>query len=154
MANKVFIRANSPQGLPVVVRAGRHWPAGATTEVEVVELKEGDDVKTTELTGPSGEKVKTHAAETKGPGGETVLIPDPNKLTPAEFDRIKQDSRFSVLSNPKAEEDLTAAKAENEALRRRVAELEAQLGKQGGGETATFPAAEGAEAAKRRTAPK
>jgi hypothetical protein len=110
---RVYIRANSPFGLPVATRGGRQWPTGQTKEVEVVD---GDEDPQTDVT----------------VDGRPTKQPDPNRINRQTLERIKKDPRFSVLENAKAEEDLNAAKAEIASLRARVAELESQLGGQVG----------------------
>jgi hypothetical protein len=111
--SKIFIRANSPHGLPSVARAGRIFSAGETREVEIID---GDDEPTVTVQSPAG----------------PAQQPDPNRMTKKSLEAIKADTRFSILSNPKAEQDLAASNAENETLRKRVAELEAQLGQRAG----------------------
>jgi hypothetical protein len=112
---KVFIRAHSPVGLAQVTRAGRFWASGATNEVEVVDLKEGETEPTVKVPDPNNPNVM-------------VDRPDPRRISRASFEAIQKDARFSILSDPKEIEAAGELEAENKRLRARVAELEAAQG--------------------------
>jgi hypothetical protein len=103
------------QGHGGAFRAGRQWPSSAPVEVEV--LEQDDDPKLAE--------------------GETAVTR--RRFGKRSFETMKNDPNLIVrppgdpFVNAKATEQLLA---ENEALKKRLAELEGAAGQGGGGEHA------------------
>jgi hypothetical protein len=125
---KVYIRAQSPLGMATVPRARRHWPVGQNTEVEVLDEEENLD----DLGFPGTKPENKFAVEETLPDGTVRRRHHPTRIGKNTLEVLKKDHRISVLSDPKSQEfisqaGLEAAREEAGRQSQRAGQLESEL---------------------------